>query len=1684
MERENIMKIINSIKENKDEYDFAQVSCGEKVYGILLDNYNEEYSSIFYMYIKLFQAYNLGEYQNLPMDIPLEDIINDKFGLNIKEYILKNNDFFQFINNQLNMNHPVLVPGNLKKLFYSKFYQRHDRDHLFLIKGYDDKRKIYFVLDNLHINDKSAKYKEFILEYKTLKSMNEAYLNNTNNGIIYYIENNNIDLLNPFDIFLDCIVFYLNNLTEKPYKELDYLDCLINHLSIGNYYNKDLKLNHDDRGLIIFQDKHLEFEQFNKVIINSVKYKDIFFTELIKNVNKYFDDNNLLNEINILKNELIEEWNKIINKALINFYRDEKFDVSKLVDKVISYEQKMKCMVQDIKEGLLIARANRTTKLPYNTDGNIYTGIEFKTPKSRIEQKLSKIWKSVLALDRIGRNDNFFELGGHSLKAINVISKIQKEFIVELSLTDIFRKPTIQALAEYIEGLEEDICPSIEPAEKREYYPLSSAQKRMYILNQIEKEGKTYNMLLIKWLKGNIDKVKVEEVFKTLINRHESLRTGFEIVDGNPVQKIYDEVKFNIEYKEVMDRDEADEAINLFIRPFDLTKPPLFRVGLIKVSDKGYILITDMHHIVSDGVSKTVMWKEFSKLYNSEYLKPLKTQYKDYSIWQQEMVQTNKFKKQEKYWLEKFKENIPMLNMPIDYLRSSVQSFEGDTVRFIIDNELTIKIHKLAYDSGATLFMILLAAYNVLLYKYTGQEDIVVGTPTTGRVHIDIQDIVGMFVNTLAIRNGPKADKTFKDFLLEVKENALGAYENQDYQFEELVDKLKIERDMSRNPIFDTMLTMQNIEFDDIEVKDLEINDYEYENKTSKFDLSMNVEEVGEEINFEIEYKTKLFKRRTIERLGNHFIKILKEITKNPKAKLNEIEIVTDQEKKEILFDFNDTNVEYPKDKTIHKLFEEQVEKTPENVAVAFKNKEMTYKELNERANQLARILREKGVKQGTIVGIMIERSIDMVVGLLGILKAGGVYLPLDLDYPINHIKNILEDSNTKILLTQEHLMNNIEFNGVFINIEDEDIYNSDKSNLFSLSKSNDLAYIIYTSGSTGKPKGVMVEHQGLANYIWWASKEYLKSEKMSFPLFTSIAFDLTVTSIFIPIITGNTIIIYKGEKGKSLVEEIIQENKVGIVKLTPSHLKMISNKKQKNSSIKRFILGGEVLDTKLAKLVYNNFERKIEIYNEYGPTETVVGCTSYKFNSNKNTRKSVPIGMPADNVQIYILDKYQNLVPIGVVGEIYISGDGLARGYLNRYELTKEKFVKNPFNLRQRMYRTGDLARWLEDGNIEFLGRIDHQVKIRGYRIEVGEIEKRLLEHNDIKDVAVIETEDTNEEKYLCGYIVAEKELTISELRDYLCKELPDYMIPSYFVQIEKIPLTASGKIDRKALPKIDGNIEIGTVYEAPSNEIEEKLVDIWQEVLGINKIGTKDNFFKLGGHSLKAIALTTKIGKVFNKDITLLHIFKAPTVKGLAEVIEVAEEMKREVITSFEKEYCEASLEQRRIFALNQFNNSEAINNMPSIRIIDGKIDVKRFKTVFEMLLERHEALRTSFEYIDEKVKRCIHKEVTFDIPYSEFEEGREEKIIKEFTKTIDLGRAPLLRVELIKLTENKNVVLFDIHKILFDEISMEMLWHEFLELYKGNKFAELKVHFVDFSTFKDNLLKNNLHKNFKKI
>ncbi|NJM71691.1 MAG: amino acid adenylation domain-containing protein, partial [Scytonema sp. RU_4_4] len=1114
-------------------------------------------------------------------------------------------------------------------------------------------------------------------------------------------------------------------------------------------------------------------------------------------------------------------------------------------------------------------------------DGEITREQEYIAPRTPNEEIIANIFTAVLGVQNVGIHDNFFSLGGHSLLATQLISRLRVAFTVEIPIRAVFESPTVTQLDQTITQLRTTdsglTLPPIQPIEgDTEPLPLSWAQERLWFLNQLEGSSATYNIPAAVRITGALDINALQQALSEIVHRHEVLRTSFPTVNGTPRQVIHPEVTINInvvdlqqilgtECETVQKQLVLEEAIT----PFTLEIAPLIRCSLLQLSATEYVLLLTMHHIVSDGWSMGVFIRELSAVYQAfcvgkpSPLPELPIQYGDFAVWQRQWLSGLVLETQLNYWLCQLHSAPSLLQLPTDRPRPVVQTYQGRTYSFTLNTDLTQKLQSLSGESGTTLFMTLLAAFATLLYRYTGQSDILVGSPIANRNRSEIESLIGFFVNTLVLRTSFETNPSFESLLSQVRETTLKAYEHQDVPFEQVVEALQPQRSLSHSPLFQVMFVLQNAIIGEVELPGVTLTQLAQEGTVAKFDLTLSMSETDQGLIGSWEYNTDLFDAETIERMVGHFQNLLSAIVANPLLPVGKLPLLSETERHQLLVEWNDTECEYPSDKCIHQLFEAQVEKTPDTMAVVFENEQLTYLELNQRANQLAHHLQSLGVKPEVLVGICVKRSIEMVVGLLAILKAGGAYVPLDPTYPQERLSYMLADSQLPILLTQQHLLKQLPVDQTQTICLDEDCQNFaeySQDNPCQEVKADNLAYVIYTSGSSGKPKGTMILHSGIVNYLSWCTKAYNVATGVGSTVNSSIGFDATITSLFSPLLVGSKVVILPEEgEIEALKTALCSGTKFSLIKITPAHLEILSHlfaSEQVNIQTQAFIIGGEALTEKVTSFWQKN-AAATRLINEYGPTETVVGCCVYEIGKLCFPGSNIPIGRPIANTQIYILDQHHQPVPIGVPGELYIGGDGLARGYFNRPELTQEKFISNRFSdaKSKQLYKTGDLARYKSDGNIEFLGRIDNQVKIRGFRIELGEIEAVLNTHPHIQQAVVIATEDIIENKSLVAYVVPSGErLTTNQLRELLKQQLPEYMIPSGFVTLDILPLTPNGKIDKKALPKPDGEITRETQYVAPRTPNEEIIANIFTAVLGVQNVGIHDNFFSLGGHSLLA--------------------------------------------------------------------------------------------------------------------------------------------------------------------------------------------------------------------------------------
>lgn len=1112
-------------------------------------------------------------------------------------------------------------------------------------------------------------------------------------------------------------------------------------------------------------------------------------------------------------------------------------------------------------------------------------------PENDTENKLVQIMSEVLNITNIGVMDNFFEMGGHSIKATRYMVRINRTFGIQLYLKDIYQYPTIRELAKRILSYNKNEVYNMVECNRNDNIPMTSMQKNIYLLSQ-QNIGTSYNMSSAIKVKGKIDIPHLQNTIKILMNKQQSLRTSFHYENNEFIQRVNLDVHLPFYMVDLSNvpTESIEEIVMREIKPFAMEEAPLFRITLFILDDNNYIILFDIHHIIADGISINLFIKNFLYAYAYNDLPDLKYQYKDYAVWQEYFKTLEAYKRQKEYWNKIFIDKGSILNIPTDMTRDFNESYGGESIEAIINSNQVALLKEYCKQNNTTLFTLLLSCYYVLLSKYTGQTDVVVGTPIANRQLVETEDIIGLFLNMLPLRFQVDGNDSFQELLCKVKDMVTEGFENKDYMYEDLVTELNLPKVIGRNPLFDTMLVLHNYEEEKLEVFDLDISPYNITNNTTKLDIALQVYE-SDTLKIVCEYNNRIFHKVRMHQFLQFYMNILNNITRylNEEISVNQISLMNHEEIEEVLHLSHMSLGKNNSKKTVIDLLEEQAALYPKDLAVIFEEKYITYGELNERANALARKLLEKGLQRNQVVAILADRSIDIFVGVYGILKAGGAYLPLDKDYPKDRLSYMLCDSESQFLLCNVDMQ--IDFQGEVINIAEFNGDNQDTSNLNVPIQSDDLAYIIYTSGSTGKPKGVMINHSSVNNFIhaYGDMIEYTKTKKII--SLTSMAFDMFGKDLLVGIAHGLTIVLANQEQQRDPkeFERLTRPYNNLILCTTPSRIKLfLTDHTVAQCFIKMsdFVIGGEILSKELLQelKLYTNGN----VFNSYGPTEATVTATMERIAMKSDEKNiKITIGKPVRNVSIYILDEHDQLQPTGVSGEICIGGAGVSTGYRNNEEMTIERFKKNPYIEKEFLYKSGDMARWSFDGKIEFEGRRDNQVKIRGYRIGLGEIEACIKEYKDVKECIVTVKKDSNENEFLCAYITTETTLDFSMLKQSLAKKLPNYMIPSYFKTIDNIPLTVNGKLDVEKLPIPDINDVVDT-YKKPRNLLEEQIVEIMSNVLQLQKIGISDNFFNMGGHSLNAANFIYLLNKELNLSLSLKTLFTHSTTKELAEYIQ----------------------------------------------------------------------------------------------------------------------------------------------------------------------------------------------------
>ncbi|WDF48936.1 amino acid adenylation domain-containing protein [Paenibacillus sp. KACC 21273] len=1339
-------------------------------------------------------------------------------------------------------------------------------------------------------------------------------------------------------------------------------------------------------------------------------------------------------------------------------------------------------------------------------DTEILSSEEYEAPITDTECQLAALWADILGVEPIGRYDHFFERGGHSLKAVVLISQIAKTLGVEISLRHIFEYPVLQDQAHYIESARPALHTSIPRIADQYSYPVSSAQKRLLMIEEIADVGTTYHIPLLLHIQGKPDMVRMNKVFRQLIERHEALRTSFYREGEEYYQKVHDSslIDWNIEHLEYSNANHLDmtDLLSMFVRPFHRESAPLLRTGLLNLHNDEYILIIDIHHLISDGSSMERLTLEFNQLYAGATLTELPVHYRDYTVWHQQQLQAGLLEEHQSFWLKELEGELPVLNMHTDFPRPVQQRFAGRSFTVQVDVALTDQLRQVGGQHQSTMYMLLLSAYYILLSKYTGQEDIIVGTPVAGRNHADLQGMMGMFVNMLALRNYPIKEQSFSQFLNTVKERTLAAFQHEQMPLELLIEQLNVKRDLSRNPLFDTIFTLQNTGSSSIEVNQLTFTPISIKADTSKFDLSLTIEE-EDGLLLHFEYAVHLYEDTTIQQMATQYVELLQQLVNHPHMLLEDMKLISEEQQKSIIVEFNPPYTAYPREATIQELWKHQVIQHANTSAVICGQDIWSYQALEDKSNALAWKLKSLGVTPDMLIGIIPERSPNMIIGILAILKAGGAYVPIDASYPAERIQYMLADSQISIVLTMNDTSDSyrLEFEGVILNLQESTSYDARTDSLPLINQANDLAYVMYTSGSTGQPKGVMIEHRNVIRLV--KETDYIQLTPSDRILMTgALVFDACTFEIWGSLLNGLSLCLVPNESilDAEKLHAVLLENKITTMWLTsPLFNQLALQKSDLFQSLRQLIIGGDVLSPKIVARVQQQCPQ-VTMINGYGPTENTTFSCCYTIPPIV-TDQSIPIGRPIMHSTAYIVSESGHVLPPGVPGEIWVGGDGVARGYLNRDDLTAEQFVRNDSISAERMYRTGDLGRWLTDGRIEYLGRIDHQVKIRGYRIEPSEIEKVLLHHDLVNQVYITILTSQDEQKNLCAYIATREPLSNAEIRNYLTGRLPDYMIPSYYVFLSELPLNTNGKVNRQALPQPELNMESVQDYVAPRNEQEHILAQIWADVLDMDKVGIDDRFFECGGHSLKGIQLISK-AKEQGISLNIHQLFQHQTIRTLSnlylhqnDTLHLSVPTKSYKTIDFnvaeQQEITEAQLQQwnEEIRSKNTYWHQYTMQSSTTdvypiapvqhhhilhpecsgvVIPLNNEVNVDCLAQAFANVVHRYPLLRSTFIKDQQSWKWQVHDWNIHVEQYGDYlptldllayPEAQQQTILsfllpELYMTSYVLEANPLYRVLLVRLQPERHLILFACSHLIFDGMSGDILKAELTREYECAK------------------------------
>jgi len=1296
---------------------------------------------------------------------------------------------------------------------------------------------------------------------------------------------------------------------------------------------------------------------------------------------------------------------------------------------------------------------------------------KFVAPRTPLEEALAAIWVDALQVARVGATDDFFDLGGHSLLATRLVARVRDVLGVELPVGTLFERPTVAALAAWVEEVRRVAAPAlaaIPVAPRNRPLPLSFSQQRLWFLDQMQPGSTLYNMPVTRCFHGVLDVRALERALGEIVRRHEVLRTTFAEVEGAPAQIIAPFAGFTLTIEDLSSLPAAERDPEArrrtqeeAARPFDLAAGPLLRASLLKLADDNHTLLLCAHHITSDGWSMSLLFHELSTLYaayrdgRESPLLPLSLQYADYAVWQREQMQSESFAQQLAWWKVQLADAPELLSLPTDHPRPPIQTDKGAVEVIGLPSNLVERLEALGREEGATLYMILLCAWQMVLCLHSGTDDLTIGTTIAGRTRQEIEPLIGLFMSTLVLRTDLSGDPSFKQMLQRTRTVTLGAFDHQDVPFERIVAEISPDRSLSYAPLFQVLFELQDTKATSDYLAGLEVTDLPLDLEIAKFDLSISLVKTASGLMGGLIFRTELFERLTIRCIAEHFVRVLEHVAANSQVRLSELALLEGTELESVVQQWNQTAAAYPADRCIHELFEAQVARTPDDTAVTYGETSLTYRELDTYANCLARELRRLSVGPESRVGVYLERNLELMVAILGVLKAGGAYVPIDPAYPVERVSYILTDSGVKVLLTQQSLRTVLASQDavevLYMDQKLKQVAPEIEENVAHGATAENLAYVIYTSGSTGQPKGVAMHHRGVCNYIDWAIRYYRADRGTGAPVFSSIAVDLTITNL-LPLFVGKPVHFLPEENPvEELAEALRKRPEFSLIKITPIHLDLLGamlEPAEMSGVAGTLVIGADFLMGE-PTVVWQEHASDVRLINEYGPTETVVGCSAYELPQGRHRAGPVPVGRPIQNLRFYVLDSQMRLVAPGIGGELYIGGAGVARGYFGQPRLTAEKFLPDLFAAPgARMYRSGDRARWTADGNLLILGRTDKQVKIRGFRVELGEVEVVLRRHPAVSRCLVVVREDSPGDRRLVAYVVGHADW--SDLREHLRRSLPEYMVPSAFVRLLSLPRTSTGKIDPKTLPAPDYTV-IQAQSIAPRTSIEQTLAGIWADVLSLESVGVNSNFFALGGDSILAMQVVSRARRV-KLHLSPRQMFEYQTIAELAAIIAnwaqtPALQTETAVdgmvpLTPMQARYFEQDLQ------------APSYNNQSTLWLVDVSVSDAVLESALAAVFAHHDALRLRFRKTPSIWEQWHGTEHAIALEWmdlsglSSTEQDRvQEEMANQKQASLDLEQGPLGRAVLFIRGTRMRVLLLILHHLVVDVVSWNIL-HQDLE------------------------------------